>query len=283
MGLALDEWAVRAAFSQPDNDGAFNGALADYLHGLAARKPVVLFAFPPKSAGTFLRSAAIVAVDGQLRRIVHAQGGRDAQPYLPILIAYYTDAFGDAPLVTHVHMQALPANCRFIEALDLKPVIMLRSIPDMLASYWDMLDNDAQARLDGLNCTIPPMFPSMSRSDKADFLIEVVGPWYAGYFATWFEYMRRAPERTLLLRYAEFSRAPAETLSRALAHSGIAKPLEHCQGAIDAIWSERQIHRFNKGEARRGRSYFTWRHVDRLARMLSYYPIAPDLQTELLV
>jgi hypothetical protein len=283
MSLALDEWAILAAFSQPDNDGAFNGALADYLHGLASRKPVVLFAFAPKAAGTFLRSAAIVAIDGQLRRIVHAQGGRDAQPYLPILIAYYSNAFGNAPLVSHVHMQALPANRRFMEALDLKPVIMLRSIPDMLASYWDMLETDAQARLDGINCTIPPMFPSMSRSDKADFLIEVVGPWYAGYYATWLEYVRQAPERVLLLRYDEFARGPAETLSRVLVHAGVARPLERCQQAIDEIWNERNTHRFNRGETRRGREYFTWRHVDRLARMLSYYPITQELQTELLV
>ena len=36
-------------------------------------------------------------------------------------------------------MQALPANCHFIDALELRPVTMLRSVPDMLASYLDML------------------------------------------------------------------------------------------------------------------------------------------------
>lgn len=282
MRLALDDRAVRAAFSQPNEDGGFDGALGGYLHKLASRKHIVLLVFPPKAAGTFLRSAAIKAIDGQLHRIVHAQGGRDAQLYLPALIAYYAGAFGKAPLVTHVHMQALSANCRLLEALDLKPVIMLRSIPDMLASYWDMLETDANARLEGLNCLIPPLFPSMSRNDKAAFLIDVLGPWYANYFATWLEYAKQAPERVLLLRYTDFVREPAETLSCVLAHSGVARSLERCQYAVDLIWNERSKFRFNKGDAGRGQEYFALDHVERLARMLSYYPISQDLQTELL-
>jgi len=273
---------VLAAFAQPKEDGGFDSNLGGYLHKLASRKPTVLLAFPPKAAGTFLRSAAIKAIDGQLHRIVHAQGGRDAQLYLPALIAYYAGAFGKAPLVTHVHMQALSANCRFLEALDLKPVVMLRSIPDMLASYWDMLETDAKARLEGLNCLIPPLFPSMPRNDKAGFLIDVLGPWYASYFATWLDYAKQAPERVLLLRYADFVREPAEMLSRVLAHSGVAKPPDRCQYAVDLIWNERGKFRFNKGTAGRGREYFTPDHVDRLARTLSYYPISQDLQTELL-
>lgn len=283
MRHRLDDKAVFAAFSQPDEDGGFGGALGSYLHQLAARKPTVLLAFPPKAAGTFLRSAAIKAIDGQLHRIVHAQGGRDAQPYLPALIAYYAGAFGKALLVTHVHMQALSANCRLLEVLDLKPVIMLRSIPDMLASYWDMLESDAKARLEGLNCLIPPLFPAMSRDDKADFLIDVLGPWYASYFATWLEYATQAPERVLLLRYADLIREPATTLSQVLAHSGAARSQERCQYAVDLIWNERSKYRFNKGDVGRGREYFSPDHVDRLARLLSYYPISQDLQTELLV
>jgi len=282
MTFAPDEMAIGAAFSQPESDGTFSGKFADYLRHIAGRRRIVMFAFPPKAAGTFLRSAAIVAVDGQLRRVVHAQGGRDAQPYLPMFIAYYLGGLGEAPLVTHVHMQALPANRNFIEVLDLKPIAMLRSIPDMLASYWDMLEQDETARREGLNCSIPEFFPSMPRTDKADFLIDILGPWYAGYFATWLDYAAQAPERVLLLHYSEFVRAPAATLARCLTHAGIPQTDVLCRSAVDEIWEERAQFRFNHGEERRGRAYFSWRHFDRLARMLSYYPIEPEQQAELL-
>src|ERR1700749_4340592 len=132
MHAAIDNKAIDAAFAQPDSDGNFTGVFGDYLRGLGMKRPVLFFAFAPKVAGTFLRPAAIDAVGGSLVRIVHAQGGRDAQPYLPIFLNYYLGGLCDGPLVAHVHMQALPANRYFLESFDIKPIIMLRPLPDML-------------------------------------------------------------------------------------------------------------------------------------------------------
>jgi hypothetical protein len=282
MCPVLDETAISAAFAQPDNDGTFAGAYGEYLHSLGARRPAVVFAFPPKAAGTFLRSAAIEAVNGQLVRIVHAQGGRDAQPYLPILLSYYLGGLSENILVTHVHMQALPANRRFLEAFDLRPVIMLRPIADMLASYWDMLESDQAARQDGLNCTIPEGFLEFSRERKANYLIDILGPWYAGYFATWLEYSREQPDRVCILNYSEFLRDPAETLAVALRHAGVPRSLDACRHAVEAVWSERMQHRFNRGAEGRGSSYFSWRHIDHLARMLDHCGIPASEFTYLL-
>jgi hypothetical protein len=87
-------------------------------------------------------------------------------------------------MVAHMHMQALPANRRFLEVFGIRPVIMLRPIPNMLASYWDMLAASEEARGEGLNCSIPAEFPEFSPAGKADFMIDTIAPWYVGYFAT---------------------------------------------------------------------------------------------------
>jgi hypothetical protein len=268
----LDENAIRAAFAQPAHDGAFSGPFRDYLHALARGRPAVILAFPPKAAGTFLRSAAIAATGGQLVRIVHAQGGRDAQPYLPVFLAYFRGALGDAPLIAHVHLQALPANRHFFEALDLRPAIMIRSISDMLASYRDMLDADAIARGEGLNCPIPAEYPDWSTERKSDFLIDMTGPWYAGYYATWLDYAERAPERVCVLSYPELVARPAHALMRALAHAGLEKTAPVCEAATQEAWRERRAHRFNRGESGRGQRYFSTEQLARLGRMLSHYP-----------
>jgi hypothetical protein len=270
----LDENAIRAAFAQPAHDGVFPDAFRAYLRTLARDRPCVLLAFPPKAAGTFLRTAAIVAADGQLVRVVHAQGGRDAQLYLPIFLAYFRGALGGDPLVAHAHMQALPANRHFIEALDLKPVVMVRSISDMLASYRDMLDVDAVARGEGLNCTIPSAFTQWSAREKGDFLIEVFGPWYVGYYATWLDYARH-DRRVCVLAYDDFLKAPGDVLGRVLAHAGLERPAAACDAAIAEVWRERGEHRFNRGEAKRGLRYFSPAQLARLERLLSYYP-EPD-------
>jgi hypothetical protein len=268
---AIDDQAAAAAFLQPEFDGTFRDSVAGYLRAISLRRPVLLFAFAPKAAGTFLRSAAIDAVGGTLVRAVHAQGGRDAQLYLPVFIHYYLGGVCDGPMVAHVHMQALPGNRNFLEALAIKPIIMLRPIPDMLASYCDMLSESAEARAQGLNCPIPADFADFAPARKADFLIDMVAPWYAGYFATWLDYARDKPDDVCILRYADFLADPAGVLETALEHAELPRPREACQKALDIAWRERKIHRFNKGAAGRGADYFSPAQLDRLSRMLSYH------------
>ncbi len=277
----LTQAAIETVFQVPDNDGVFKEPQRRYLKE-HVKRPMVFLAFAPKAAGTFLRQAAIEAVDGDLVRIVHAQGGRDAQPYLPTLIAYQLGGICSGPAVTHVHMQALPANRRFIEAFDIRPVIMIRSIPDMLASYWDMIETDEAARRDGLNCEIPEDFPARAKERKADFLIDIMGPWYASYFATWLGYAKGEPERVLVLSYADFKTDPAGTLVAILAHSRLERSRPECKDAIDEAWRERGELRFNKGEKGRGKSYFSQDHIDRLSRMLSHYPVTDEHRVALL-
>lgn len=282
MGAIIDGKAVTAVFTQPRFDGSFPSGLAEYLHAIGHRRPVLLFAFAPKAAGTFLRSAAIEAVDGQLVRITHAQGGRDAQPYLPVFINYYLGGVCDGVLVTHVHMQALPANRHLLEVLGIRPIVMLRSIPDMLASYWDMLSESAEARAEGLNCVIPDAFADFSDAQKADFMLDMIAPWYVSYFATWLEYAREEPMDVCVLRYADFVKDPAAVLETALAHADLPRTRAQCQAALDNAWEGRVELRFNKGTSGRGKDYFSPAHLARLAGMLSFYPVLAQYAAELL-
>src|SRR4051812_18219143 len=204
MSVFLDPEAAQAAFSVPACDGGFDGDFAHYLGELGERRPSVLLAFAPKSAGTYLRSAAIAAINGALVRTVHAQGGRDASFYLPTFLMYYAGNLPARPMVTHVHMQALPANRHFIEAFGLRPVIMLRPIPDMLASYAEMLDRNPLSPDNWLNAQVPAQFAAMDQERRGDFLVDIYGGWYASYFATWLDYARGSPERVLMLDYEEF-------------------------------------------------------------------------------
>ena len=179
-------------------------------------------------------------------------------------------------------MQALPANRRFIEALDLRPIVMMRSIPDMLASYWDMLESDETALRDGLNCLFPANFLSLTRERKADFLVDILAPWYASYCATWLDYAVQSPERICVLRYEELLPEPDLALEKALSHAGVPRPHDICHAAIEGAWEERHNLRFNRGEQGRGRTYFSWRHIARIAQMLSYYPVLDGMNDLLL-
>jgi hypothetical protein len=205
-------------------------------------------------------------------RTVHAQGGRDASFYLPTFLLYYVANHPARPLVTHVHMQALPANRHFMNALDLKPVIMVRAIPDMLASYADMLDADPHSPDNWLNIRLPQNYAALPLAAKNDFLIDMIGPWYASYFATWLEYAEASPGRVCILDYDRFRAEPAAVLEALLAHAGMPRPREVCQAALDAVWEDRKDFRFNQGVSGRGRVRFTPAQIARLERQLDFYP-----------
>jgi hypothetical protein len=280
MQIMLDRSASEALFDLPDNDGAYSPVQLAYLNGLGARRPAVVLAFPPKTAGTFLRTAAALATEGEVLRLGYAQGSRDTQLYLPTLLAYYLGGFCHGPMVAHIHMQAFPPNTALLEALDIRPIIMVRNIADMLASYWDMLEM-SRALNQGINCTIPQDFCDLDHTRKADFIVEVIAPWYAGYYGTWLDYVAKNPDRVCVLNYADFVREPAKVLMDLLDHAGVARNLAECQRAIDAAWSERYGLRFNKGLEGRSPQYFSFSHLERIGRLLSYYPATLPWRTEL--
>lgn len=262
---------LSAIFAQPNTDGSFPPDHLRTLQLLGAKRKVVLLAFPPKAGGTFLRAAVIKAVGGQLVRIVHAQGGRDATPYLPALVEYFEGRMTEKVLVTHVHMLALPANLHLLAAFGIKPAIMVRSIPDMLASYWDMLESDDEALHNGLNCLIPFNFRDLPRNAKADFLIDILAPWYVNYYASWFEHALAVPGAVHALDFRVFQRDPAQVVASCLSNTGLPHDLEACEAAVAHAWKQRQKLRFNKGKSGRGEHYFRPSHLHRLARMLGHY------------
>lgn len=270
MSIPFEAETVEAMFTPLLGDGVFDPDIARHLGELGQARPCVVLAFPPKAAGTYLRSAAIAAVGGQLVRTVHAQGGRDATFYLPTFLLYYGAGIPARPLVTHVHMQALAANRHFIEALDLRPVVMIRSLPDMLASYLDELEDQPLRPDKWLNIKVPDGYPGFNAEQKGDFIIEMVAPWYASFFSTWLDYAA-TDERVLFLHYDDFRADPAGVLERLLAHSRMPRSREHCQAALNETWRERAAFRYNQAVPGRGRKRFTPAQMERLRRLIGYY------------
>ena len=282
MAVEFTREIASLLFKLPNIDGSFDDLTSLELESLGRRRPVVLFAFPPKAAGTFLRTAAIAAVDGQFVRMVHAEGGRDGQPYLPYFVAYYMGLVTDSPLVSHIHMQALPGNIHFLEAFGIRPIVMLRDIADMLVSYREMVEASEDPQGHAINCLIPENFSGMAHDEKADFLIDLIAPWYVSYYATWRSHAAGGRDRVCVLRYTDFLADPGAELSRALDFAGLPRDIGTCRKVVESTWMERDVFRFNHGVAGRGAQYFSPAQRDRLSRMLSLYPQLDDWRGDLL-
>jgi len=271
MAAVIDSNVVQAVFAQPDPEGVFERDYVTYLRSIGARRPVLFLAFAPKVAGTFFRQAAMEAVGGALFRTSHAQGGRDGTPYLPNLLACYLDK--DLPeIIVHIHMQAFLANRHLLSALGIRPVIMLRNLPDTLASFLDMLESDPVARAQCLNCVVPDNFVELSRAQKLDFVLDIILPWYASYFASWKSFVDEAPEQVCVLHYSDFCQNPAESVRMALVHAGFTVSGDTCVAAVERVWPNRDKLRYNKGKQGRGAGYFSASQLAEIARKLSHYP-----------
>ena len=271
MPAVIDGNTIQAVFAQPSPEGVFEGAPLAYLRGLGARRPVLFLSFAPKVAGTFFRQVAMHVIQADLFRLAHAQGGRDGLPYLPNLLAYYLDP-DLPPMVVHIHMQALMANRNLLSAFGIRPVIMLRNLPDTLTSFWDMLETDPVARAQCLNCVVPDDFVAMSRALKADFMLDIIAPWYASYFASWKSCVDETPGDVCVLRYRDFCQDPATSIHAALDHAGFSVSRDICAAALERVWPERNNLRYNKGREGRGTSYFSAGQLAEIARKLSHYP-----------
>lgn len=271
MAAVIDSNVIQAVFAQPDPEGVFERDYATYLRSIGARRPVLFLAFAPKVAGTFFRQAAMETVNGALFRTSHAQGGRDGTPYLPNLLACYLDK--DLPeIIVHIHMQAFLANRHLLSALGIRPVIMLRNLPDTLASFLDMLETDPVARAQCLNCVVPDNFVELSRAQKLDFVLDIILPWYASYFGSWKSFVDEAPGQVCVLRYSDFCQDPAQSVRTALVHAGFAASGDACVAAVERVWPNRDKLRYNKGKEGRGAGYFSASQLAEIARKLSHYP-----------
>lgn len=274
--VSLTKQDIDLVFNQPEAMGEFPKDQLAHMRALGKNRPFIFLAFAPKCAGTFFRAAIIYAINGQLLRMIHAQGGRDAQPYLPHYVAYYRGGVTPRIGLAHLHMMAHPSNCRFLEAFDIRPVIMIRPIPDMLASFSDMLDVDPVSRLNGLNCAIPRDYLDYDQKRKADYLLDIIGPWYVNYFVTWRRYVEEATDRVLVLDYRDIKDNPYETLVRTLDHCRIKSTPEQINMGLDKAWAGREQLRYNKGHAGRGQKFFDAGQLERLERLMQYYPSLTD-------
>jgi hypothetical protein len=267
--------AVEAIFTSPHIDGIFEGNLLATARELGRRRPLVLLAFAPRTAGTFLRTAAIEASQGQLMRFAHAEGGRDASLYLPWLLAYFRGALTADTAVTHVHMPAATANRHLIEAFDLHPVVMRRSICDSLKSLLAMIEDDPQMPI-GFSFLLPPGFAAMPAPRRADILIDVMGPWYAQFYASWKAFAEAAPDRVLFTDYRDFCSDPADVLEQVLAHARAPQSFVRCEQAIATVWQERALFRCNRERPHHQAAPFTAAQLLRLERFVSYYATLDD-------
>ena len=148
-----------------------------------------------------------------------------------------------------------------IEDYQIVPVVLVRNIFDALVSLRDHLMNDA---VDMSMAYFSTQMRSWSDEEMADYLIDMVVPWYINFYVSWQDFPQR-----LQLTYEQVRSDTAGCLEEIVSVARLNMSIQDIELAIEEAMNKPI--RLNKGVSGRGAS-FTDEHRQRAARYAAYYP-----------
>jgi len=192
----------------------------------------------PKSGSTFLSDLISAMPDISRVSLVPSFGRREQElDESSILRA------GRGPYVAQHHVRWSAWTEATCSKYDLKPIVLVRSLPDAVVSLRDHLRRES------------PIWPIFYAEDHhaelddatlEDMIVRLVAPWFVNFYMSW----RTAPD-ALMISYEELIADPAGALRRVLAFAGAEIDEKEIAKAIASVGVRRKS-RFNVGVAGRG-------------------------------
>ena len=278
--LQLGQSGLQFLFAQPNIHGEFPPEIVEQIRRLRQNRLYVFLVFPPKCGGTFIRDVVgrISGAGPDPVRPGHALGGRDVSPYLPLLTAQMLSPTGPEAFMTHAHMVGHYSNIQLLSLFGIKPVVMKRSIPDMLCSFADMVETEGLDSSGSYNWSLlcgvhtDSSFVQLDVDARVDFLVYHQAPWYIQFYASWL----RADRNKLLpvhwTTYDAFRADPVPTIAGVLDFYGLSDRAAAIPGVIAQTQAGKNGLRFNKGESGRGMALLKPRHIRHLHLLAAGYP-----------
>jgi hypothetical protein len=280
VSLHLDPEASQVIFSLPDIHGNYAPETAALVQRKHRNRTFIFLAFPPKCGGTYLRDALgrVSGAGSVPTRPGHALGGRDVSPYLPMMAAQMMSVTGQRVYMTHAHMIGYNSNIAQLDLFKIKPVVMKRSIPDMLCSFSDMSKTEGRDKSGRYNWSLlcgvhtDESFLDMDADERADFLTYHQAPWYIQFYASWLRAYRDKRLPVHWVTFDEFRADPAGTVAGILDFYGLKERAKYIPAAIARAENNKSGLRFNKGVSGRGSRFLKPHHLLHLHRLALGYP-----------
>jgi len=224
---------------------------------LSRRAHCVFVAAMPKSASTFL-ATCLAETTGFARFFLGQNYLAEQDLYMPRLI----DAWS-MNIVCQQHVRAVRPNLELMAEFSVRPVVLVRDIGDALVSLREHLDGESP--------TTPVFdadasFLGRDRTAQLNALVDIVGPWYVGFYAGW----AQANIDKLWLSYDEVVADPSVAVGRVLDHHAIERTPDEIARATDRARGG-QV-RLNVGRSGRGHEHLTTDQRDRLRCLARHFP-----------
>ena len=222
----------------------------------------VLIACMPKSGSSFLKAALHALTGWPEAGFCFAYFQNEQDLYLPNLLA--VDQFDT---VTQQHCRATLANILLLQGFDIRPIVLVRNLPDIVMSLVDYYDSGA---ID--NTFFAEGWPALSADAKRDVVVDHVMPWYVAFYASWQRAVAANRLECLFVRFEDMIVDKAGTLGRVNDFLGLGKTAGDCRAAVVEAEGDPAKTRFNRGVAGRGATMLTEDQQARLRRLTVPYP-----------
>ena len=202
----------------------------------------ILVACFPKSGSTYL-TTLLSAITGFQRKMAIQFGGHNEQDIFEPALRYLCLRNS----VTQQHVKGTDNNVRLLKKYNIKPVILVRNIFDVVLSIHDHIEREDHRGPVGY---VHKEYFGMSKEEKLFYIIHVMLPWYFNFYMSWRESSKEMD--VLWISYEELFSNQVDTVSRILSFYDIPVDHDQIQSAILAMKSKDT--RLNVGIKGRGDS-----------------------------
>lgn len=236
------------------------------LHGSnkVSPKTKIVLACMPKTASTFLQNV-IAKISGFSTRelcVGHLRNEQDLS--LPALA---DTAFMN--IVTHMHIRATDENVKLMQAMRIRPTVLVRNIFDIVTS---MRDHCVKQTTEWPMVYLDTSYRDMDKAAQYDMIIDLCIPWFIYFYVSWYKVAEAKTLDTNWLSYEDIMADKPGGILRLCQHYGIDTSLQDVAKAIAAVEGDRTLSNFNKGQKGRGVSELTEAQQQRLVQFTRYYP-----------
>jgi len=246
------------------------------------KKPLLLAAFP-KSGSSFTRRVMVQLTKAQTVRLSYYYGTSEQELYFPYCIANLGQN-----RFTQMHLRASDAALMILNFLNIKPVVLVRNIFDVIVSYADfyeslyqrynespdtlMKTNDGWFKLPtGHDLYVDEPFFELSRSQRIDLIIENMLPWYFNFYLSWKKAIATKSIDALWLNYQDMLDDDNAFIQRISTHQGLSFTKDQIVQAIAAVKANERGSRLNVGVSGRGLSSLSSEQIQRIRHLASLY------------
>jgi hypothetical protein len=231
-------------------------------HASAGGPSRILLACMPKSGSTFLTDVIEALPDFKRAKLTPSpSGGRH-----PELDEARLKAAGRGNFVAQEHVLYSDWTAKMCNDFRLKPVVLVRSLPDAVVSHRDHIRREGGA--ENL-CLADPRAAGIDDATLEAMLARFRAPWYVSFYLSW-----RMVPGALMISYEELIANPERTVRKIVDFAGASVTNRAIARAVGEVRDRRQS-RLNVGVAGRG-AKLKPEVLRELATLFDFYPEAAD-------